>query len=124
VDRRAGAPRDVERDAGGASWVGALHMSGNAWEWVEDLFAPFDGFLRGGDGPRQDPCHRGDDDEPSHAFRVIRGGSWRTRYDDVGQCHGAFRRPGIGDLTKGDSLGQVPASRDHDQGFRVALPLR
>ncbi|MCO5167142.1 MAG: bifunctional serine/threonine-protein kinase/formylglycine-generating enzyme family protein [Planctomycetes bacterium] len=124
LDRRTGAPRGVNDDMGGASWVGALHMSGNAWEWVEDLFAPFDGFLRGGDGPRRDPCHRGDEGEPPFAHRVIRGGSWRTKAEDVGQCHAAFRRAATGDLTKGASLGQVPDSRDHELGFRVALPLR
>ncbi|MBX3469698.1 MAG: SUMF1/EgtB/PvdO family nonheme iron enzyme [Planctomycetes bacterium] len=123
LDRREGAPRAVDHGVDGASWVGALHMSGNAWEWVVDVFAPFDGFLRGGDGPRRDPCHGGED-EPSYAFRVLRGGSWRTRPGDVGHCHAAFRRPGIGDLTKSDSSGQVPDSRDHDVGFRVALPLR
>lgn len=67
----------------GASWVGALDMSGNVWEWVSSLYAdyPFatdDGRAAGAgvDGS---------------SFRAVKGGSWhcpahstrsadRTRY--------------------------------------------
>ncbi|MFM7203826.1 MAG: SUMF1/EgtB/PvdO family nonheme iron enzyme, partial [Myxococcota bacterium] len=57
----------------GASWVGALDMAGNVWEWVEDCYegnyndAPNDGSAR-------TVC--------SGSNRVLRGGSWR--YDASG----------------------------------------
>ncbi|MFM7200092.1 MAG: formylglycine-generating enzyme family protein, partial [Myxococcota bacterium] len=51
----------------GASWVGALDMAGNVWEWVEDCYednyndAPKDGSAR-------TVC--------AGSIRVLRGGSW------------------------------------------------
>lgn len=47
----------------GASWVGAMDMSGNVWEWVSSLYQsyPYDG----------DDEHIDDMDS-----RVLRGGSW------------------------------------------------
>jgi len=56
----------------GASWVGALDMSGNAWEWVSSLYKeyPYDPS----DG-REDPGATGD--------RVLRGGAFDLSYLDV-----------------------------------------
>ncbi len=52
--------------AGGASWVGALDMSGNVWEWVSSLYRDYP--YRADDG-REDDANRAD-------ARVIRGGSF------------------------------------------------
>lgn len=63
--------------AQGASWVGALDMSGNAWEWVSSLFKdyPYDP-----DDGREDPNAAGE--------RVLRGGAFDLSYPDL---RSAFR---------------------------------
>jgi formylglycine-generating enzyme required for sulfatase activity len=53
---------------GGASWVSALDMSGNLWEWVGSLYDPYP--YRADDGRETDA--NGD----STGFRAVRGGSW------------------------------------------------
>ncbi|RMG70588.1 MAG: VWA domain-containing protein [Chloroflexi bacterium] len=55
----------------GASWVGALDMAGNVWEWTSSIYAaypynPMDG--------REDP-------EDSEALRVLRGGAATNTID-------------------------------------------
>jgi formylglycine-generating enzyme required for sulfatase activity len=52
---------------GGASWVGAYDMSGNAWEWVSDWYDP--GYYA--NSPTLNP--QGPD---TGEHRVQRGGSW------------------------------------------------
>ncbi len=61
----------------GASWVGALDMSGNAWEWVSSVFKdyPYDAT----DG-REEPGADGN--------HVLRGGAFDLSYLDV---RSAFR---------------------------------
>jgi formylglycine-generating enzyme required for sulfatase activity len=56
----------------GASWVGALDMSGNAWEWVSSLYAdyPYDA-----DDGREDPSNAGN--------HVLRGGAFDLSYLDL-----------------------------------------
>ncbi|MBN1427405.1 MAG: formylglycine-generating enzyme family protein [Anaerolineae bacterium] len=79
---------------GGASWVGALDMSGNAWEWVSSVFReyPYDAA----DG-REDPGASGD--------HILRGGAFDISYLDA---RAAFRyRLAPGDICRG-------------YGFRVA----
>ncbi|HEX2905697.1 MAG TPA: formylglycine-generating enzyme family protein, partial [Phototrophicaceae bacterium] len=51
---------------GGASWVGALDLSGNIWEWVGNAYAayPYDQDDRRESGNRTDDLY------------VLRGGSW------------------------------------------------
>jgi iron(II)-dependent oxidoreductase len=52
--------------AAGASWVGALELSGNVYEWVSTLYKPYPYDAKDGresDSNKSDP-------------RVLRGGSW------------------------------------------------
>ena len=81
----------------GASPCGALDMSGNAWEWVDDGYDPraYEDFSR-----KKDPYHRPE----THEKRVSRGGSWG---DLPKLLRGTLRMP------------QPPWDRCDTQGFRV-----
>jgi formylglycine-generating enzyme required for sulfatase activity len=58
---------DVGLRPAGASWVGALNMSGNLWEWTSSLLMPYP--YKSGDGREATgEAHQGE--------RVLRGGSW------------------------------------------------
>lgn len=79
----------------GVSWVGALDMSGNVWEWVSSLYRPYP--YRAGDG------REASDDAASP--RVFRGGL--GSYIDYGTSAATrFQAP--------------PDSRDWFRGFRCA----
>jgi formylglycine-generating enzyme required for sulfatase activity len=82
----------------GASWVGALDMSGNAGEWTSSIFMdyPYDA-----DDDREDNT----DDESS---RVLRGG---TYYDGSDHIRAAVRT----------GLQYTPLSKGYLHGFRCAL---
>jgi formylglycine-generating enzyme required for sulfatase activity len=58
---------DVGLRPGGASWVGALNMSGNLWEWVSSLLKPYPYDITDG---------RELDGAGNQGERVLRGGSW------------------------------------------------
>jgi formylglycine-generating enzyme required for sulfatase activity len=49
----------------GASWVGALDMSGNVWEWTSSLDVPYPYDVRTHENPAD-----------TASLRVLRGGSW------------------------------------------------
>ena len=80
----------------GASWCGALDMSGNAWEWTSSLFRPYP--YNAADG-REDPEAKG--------RRVLRGGAF---VGDVGSVRCAIR------------AWPSPGYWDWLCGFRVVLP--
>lgn len=63
----------------GASWVGALDMTGNVWEWVDSIYAPY---------PYDADDGREDMDE-SPEFRIQRGGSWGNL--NIDYLHTTFR---------------------------------
>jgi iron(II)-dependent oxidoreductase len=71
LDYRAGGVIDVRALPGGDSPVGCRQMIGNVWEWVEDTFQPYPGFVC-------DPYA-----EYSLPYfgqkKVLRGGGWTTR---------------------------------------------
>ena len=62
-----GVPLQVGSHPVGASWCGALDMSGNVWEWVNDWFAPY------ADLPQGNPTGPTAGDVP-----VLRGGGWHS----------------------------------------------
>jgi formylglycine-generating enzyme required for sulfatase activity len=80
---------------GGASWVGALDMSGNVWEWVSSQ--------------HQSYPYKPDDGRESNIdtniARGLRGGSWN--FDGIVQA--AFR------------FGNLPSNQNPGDGFRCAL---
>jgi len=66
---------EVGSHPNGVSWVGAMDMSGNVWEWVSSLYEsyPYDA----GDGREADTGERTD------VFRVLRGGAFNFNTDDL-----------------------------------------
>ena len=56
----------------GASWVEALNMAGNVWEWVNDWYAS-DYYAK---SPGHNPQGPG-----SGSYKVLRGGSWGSSED-------------------------------------------
>jgi iron(II)-dependent oxidoreductase len=71
LDYRAGATIDVRALPDGDSPLGCRQMIGNVWEWVEDTFEPYPGFVC-------DPYK-----EYSQPYfgqkKVLKGGCWATR---------------------------------------------
>ena len=71
LDHRAGGTIDVRALPCGDSSAGCRQMIGNVWEWVDDTFSPYPGFVC-------DPYA-----EYSQPYfgqkKVLRGGAWTTR---------------------------------------------
>lgn len=71
LDYRAGAAIDVRSLPEGDSPVGCRQMIGNVWEWVEDTFQPYPGFI---------PDPYAEYSQPYFGQKkVLRGGGWATR---------------------------------------------
>ena len=71
LDYRAGGTIDVRALPAGDSPVGCRQMIGNVWEWVDDTFAPYPGFVT-------DPYK--EYSEPYFGQKkVLKGGGWTTR---------------------------------------------
>ncbi len=99
-DNSGGQTAEVGSRPGGVSWVGALDLSGNVWEWVNDWYDAgyYDTLVDGVVNPQ------GAD---SGSYRVLRGGSWNVNNSTV--LRGAFRN------------GLYPTESDFSLGFRCAL---
>ena len=79
---------------------GLYDMHGNVWEWCLDSVQP---GTRQGSQPRvglKDPLQQ------IGAFKIIKGGSFKAKFD---QCRSAVRQ------------GRPPSAKNSDAGFRVAL---
>jgi formylglycine-generating enzyme required for sulfatase activity len=65
ANNSGGKTAPVGSRPGSASWVGALDMSGNVWEWVSSLYLPY-------------PYEAGEAEnaDDTNSLRVLRGGSW------------------------------------------------
>ncbi len=68
--------------AGGVSWVGAMDMSGNVWEWVSSLYGSY-------------PYDEGNDESinDNTNSRVLRGGSWNDPADVVRSAYRNWSSP-------------------------------
>jgi formylglycine-generating enzyme required for sulfatase activity len=86
---------DVGSKAGGASWIGALEMSGNVWEWVSTIYRPY----------LYDPKDGRENNNDTDSARGLRGGSWYN-LDFVVRSAGRNRA--------------APSAQDDDIGFRCA----
>ena len=97
-----GQTAEVGSIPAGQSWVGALDLSGNVWEWVSDWYA--DSYP----AERQiDPVGPDDGD-----YRVLRGGTWT--FHNVGDLRSAVRiwlNP-----ARGDNLNGFRCARDYQPG--------
>ncbi len=85
--------------AEGASWVGALDMAGNVWEWVDGWYD--DGYYVLLEDGALDPPGPGEG-----RLRVLRGGAWNT---EPYQARAAFRSR------------HSPRFYAADRGFRIVL---
>ena len=85
-------PAPVGSYPGGAGWVGALDMAGNAWEWVAPSYSA-DYYGR---SPRRNPTG-----PPSGDVKVLRGGSWNISSNYVRSAG----RDGGNQVRRADFLG-------------------
>jgi formylglycine-generating enzyme required for sulfatase activity len=79
----------VGSDPSGASWVGALDMSGNLWDWTSSIYDParFAYPYPATDGR--------DNLDDLTSERVLRGGSWNDSGDEATTTYRHHARPDV-----------------------------
>ena len=97
VDR----PADVGSYLAGASWVGALDMSGNVWEWVNDWYS--DTYYNS--SPNTNPL--GPD---KGTARVMRGGSWFNLWSTLRAANRDLNTPTNSNYYLGFRCASAPGS--------------
>jgi iron(II)-dependent oxidoreductase len=95
LDKRSSETIAVGSYPAGKSWVGALDMSGNVWEWVSSLYRPYP----------YDAADGREDEADTTNPRVFRGG-WLSYHDRGTSAVMRFR--------------MNPVERDWRVGFRCA----
>ncbi len=91
-----GKTANVGSHLGGVSWVGALDMSGNVWEWVSSLYQPYPYKVNDGRESMPDYNHE----------RVVRGGAFLDLRNFA---------------TASSRRHDFPYFRYYDYGFRVVV---
>jgi formylglycine-generating enzyme required for sulfatase activity len=81
----------VDSFPAGASWVGALNMAGNVWEWVNDYYGNYSSE------PQVNPTG-----PSSGTYRVLRGGAWHGNGEGV---RAADRRRDTAPMSRADPIG-------------------
>jgi formylglycine-generating enzyme required for sulfatase activity len=64
-ENSGGKPNLVTSKPEGKSWVGAMHLSGNVWEWCSSIYVPY---------PYDTQKTESNNYKTNN--RVLRGGSW------------------------------------------------
>ncbi len=76
--------RSVDEMSEGASWVGALNMSGSVWEWIQDWYAP--------QYPAQSQLNNPTGAAHGDA-KVIRGGAWNSEIGALKSTNRNYEQP-------------------------------
>jgi formylglycine-generating enzyme required for sulfatase activity len=97
-DNSGGKTANVGSRPGGASWAGALDMSGNVWEWVSSLYVDYEYNL-----------DKSESDIDNTSARALRGGSFGV---DSFILRAAFR------------LWLYPVGPSFNWGFRCSSSLK
>ncbi|MGB7339152.1 MAG: formylglycine-generating enzyme family protein, partial [Phototrophicaceae bacterium] len=90
---------DVGSIIAGASWVGALDMSGNVWEWTRSVYEDYPYVASDG--------READLGEETDVLYTLRGGSWYTSNNE--------------NLRSATRYGNYPFNRLSNVGFRCVL---
>jgi formylglycine-generating enzyme required for sulfatase activity len=99
-----GKPNPVTTKTNGASWVGAMHLTGNVWEWQRSIYQDYPYMPDDG----REKMSNNDDDVVDESY-VLRGGSFFNPANRLRSANRYARQ-----LSEGGNL---------NIGFRCALPV-